>query len=71
MANRNSYSRTKEGRAGIAGIRKKYPWLGADSPILQLMRRKYSQPDEVMLAINSSYDGDIPDSIDGCYPAET
>ena len=65
MANRNNYSRTKEGRAGIAGIRKKYPWLGADSPILQLMRRKYSHPDEVMLAINSSYDGDIPDSIDG------
>lgn len=65
MANRNKYSRTKEGRAGIAGIRKKYPWLNADSPILQLMRRKYSHPDEVTLAINSSYDGDIPDSVDG------
>lgn len=65
MANRNNYSRTKEGRTAIAGIRKKYPWLNADSPILQLMRRKYSHPDEVTLAINSSYDGDIPDSVDG------
>lgn len=65
MANRNKYSRTKEGRASVAGIRKKYPWLKGDSPILQLMQRKYSHPDEVTLAINSSYDGDIPDSIDG------
>lgn len=65
MANRNKYSRTKEGRASVAGIRKKYPWLRGDSPILQLMQRKYSHPDEVTLAINSSYDGDIPDSIDG------
>lgn len=65
MANRNKYSRTKEGRASIANIRKKYPWLKGDSPILQLMQRKYSHPDEVTLAINSSYDGDIPDSIDG------
>ena len=65
MANRNSYSRTKEGRASIAGMREKYPWLSVTSPVMQLMRRKYSHPDEVMLAINSSYDGDIPDSVDG------
>lgn len=65
MANRNKYSRTKEGRASIAGMRKKYPWLKGDSPVMSLMGRKYSHPDEVMLAINSSYDGDIPDSIDG------
>ena len=65
MANRNKYSRTKEGRASIAGMREKYPWLSVTSPVMQLMRRKYSHPDEVMLAINESYDGDIPDSVDG------
>lgn len=65
MANRNKYSRTKEGRASIAGLREKYPWLKGDSPIMQLMQRRYAHPDEVVLAINSSYDGDIPDSIDG------
>lgn len=65
MANRNKYSRTKEGRASIANIRKKYPWLKGDSPVMQLMQRRYAHPDEVTLAINSSYDGDIPDSIDG------
>ena len=65
MANRNKYSRTKEGRASIAGMREKYPWLSATSPVMQLMRRKYSHPDEVMLAINESYEGDIPDSVDG------
>ena len=65
MANRNKYSRTKEGRDSIVNIRKKYPWLKMDSPVMQLMRRKYSHPDEVTLAINSSYDGDIPDNIDG------
>lgn len=65
MANKNEYSRTKEGRDSISGLHKKYPWLKGDSPVMQLMRRKYSHPDEVMLAINSSYDGDIPDSIDG------
>lgn len=64
MANRNKYSRTKEGRASIAGMREKYPWLKGDSPVMRLMGRKYSHPDEVMLAINSSYDGDIPDNID-------
>lgn len=65
MANRNKYSRTKEGRASIASMREKYPWLSSTSPVMQLMRRKYSHPDEVMLAINESYDGDIPDSVDG------
>lgn len=64
MANRNKYSRTKEGRASIAGLREKYPWLKGDSPVMQLMQRRYAHPDEVVLAINSSYDGDIPDSID-------
>lgn len=62
--NRNMYSRSKEARDVIKGMRGKYPWLKGNSPVMQLMQRKYAHPDEVTLAINSSYDGDIPDSID-------
>lgn len=62
--NRNMYSRSKEARDAINGMRGKYKWLGNSSPVMQLMSRKFVHPREAEFAINESYDGEIPDNID-------
>lgn len=62
--NRNMYSRSKEARDAINGMRGKYKWLGNGSPVMQLMSRKFVHPREAEFAINESYDGEIPDNID-------